>query len=180
MGDLLTVWTIRVSAALYLATVLILLRRTRTVSQLDAARWLWTLGFILYVEHIVCAFEFVHHWNHAVAYAETARQTAQTVGVEWGGGIYINYLFGLVWGADVLWWWLRPASHARRPLWASAAVHGFLVFIMFNACVVFAPRPMLWWGLAGTGVLLLAVGRSLTRPAATFAVTNGPPTPNRI
>ena len=44
-----------------------------------------------------------------------ARQTAEATGQALGGGLYVNYAFALVWGADVAWWWLGPRSYLARP-----------------------------------------------------------------
>lgn len=153
-----TLWTIRISVACYLASMLLRIRHPRSLEANNWARTFWTLGFVMYLEHLLCAFEFVHHWNHAAAYEETARRTLKTVGVAFGGGVYVNYIFGVIWGLDVEWWWRNRAGYESRSMRVSAAIHTFLAFIMFNACVVFAPQPMLWWGLAGTGALLLALG----------------------
>src|SRR5262245_23179114 len=72
------------------------------------ARWLWTLGCAAYLGHVLAAFHFYHHWSHAAASRETARQTTETIGITWAGGIYFNYLFTALWLADVVWWWANP------------------------------------------------------------------------
>ena len=72
------------------------------------------LGCAFFVAHVVCAFSFYHHWSHAAAYLETARQTGEMTGFRWGGGIFLNYLIAAAWAADVLWWWLAPENFARR------------------------------------------------------------------
>jgi hypothetical protein len=115
-------------------------------------RWLWTLACGLLVIHVVCAFQFQHHWSHAAAYAHTARQTAEYVGLEWGGGLYFNYLLLLVWTGDVAWWWIGPQSYRKRPAFIAWFVNGFLTFMVFNAAVVFAEGPLRWLAL---GVMLI-------------------------
>ncbi len=153
-GDLLTRWTIRVAMALYVASL-----ATRTF----APRWsriAWTAGCGVYLLHVACAFEYYHHWSHAEAYAFTAEQTAAVVGLDWGGGLYVNYAFTLVWLADVCWWW----TDLSRPRWIGWAVQAFMGFIAFNATVVFATGFSRWFGIAAC-VLLIAVvvGRSMLR-----------------
>src|SRR5438876_3113025 len=66
------------------------------------SRWLSSVGCAAFGVHVACAFQFYHNWSHAAAYAETARQTAEFTGWKWGGGIYINYLFALVWLGEVV------------------------------------------------------------------------------
>jgi hypothetical protein len=151
-GELLTLWTIRLSLAAYFLALAELLfsghqRRERL--------W-WTIGCLACLVHIALAMHFYHHWSHAAAYAETARQTRETIGLDWGGGIYFNYLFALVWLADVCWWWLWPGVRARRSLWISALLHGYLAFIFFNATVVFEDGPTRWMTLAVCGGLAIA------------------------
>ncbi len=121
-----------------------------TVNRL--ARWLWTTAGTLLWVHVACAFHFQHHWSHAGAYAHTARQTAEFVGLEWGGGLYFNYLLLIVWTGDILWWWVGPVSHRNRPRIAGWIVGGFVAFMAFNATVVFGAGPLRWLAL---GLLLI-------------------------
>jgi hypothetical protein len=109
--------------------------------------------------HVVCAFEYYHHWSHAVAYSSTARQTAETVGLDWGGGLYANYAFTVVWVGDVVWWWVGVESYQTRERWIESTVQGFLGFIAFNATVVFATGFSRWLGVAGC-LLLAAIAIS--------------------
>ena len=104
VGELLTRWTIRIAVALYVASL---------ASRIFSPRWsrlAWTAGCALYLLHVACAFEYYHHWSHTEAYDSTAKQTAETVGLDWGGGLYANYAFTLVWLADVVWWWAGSES----------------------------------------------------------------------
>ena len=83
-----------------------------------------------------------------------------------GGGLYVNYVFTLVWIGDVLWWWaeawrnpqpLSPrAATIRR--WTKGAIHAFLGFIAFNATVVFATGFSRWFGIAACVLLALVAG----------------------
>jgi hypothetical protein len=108
----------------------------------NRARTAWTLGCAFFLIHVISAFSFFHHWSHAEASRETARQTAALTGWHWGGGIYFNYVFAAAWLGDVLWWWLAPQSFARRPTWLSATWHGFFFFMVFNGAIVFGHGPV--------------------------------------
>src|SRR5689334_14734844 len=80
-GELWTRWTVRLAVALY---VLSLMLRGLAHGRRDALIWsrnCWTAGCWAYLLHVVCAFEFYHHWSHADAYEFTAEQTAEVVGV---------------------------------------------------------------------------------------------------
>ncbi len=118
------------------------------------ARPAWTAGCLLYLAHVYGAFEFFHDWSHRVAYAETARQTAELFDFDWGGGLYFNYLFTAMWVVDVVWWWIGPSHYENRPRWMTAFVHAFLAFMFFNGAVVFATGFSRWVGAAATPLLL--------------------------
>ena len=147
-GELLTRLTVWLALCGYaLGAALLLLARGRA-DLLNRARRAWTFGCAFFLAHVVCAFGFFHGWSHAAAYRETARQTAEVTGLHWGGGLFLNYLFALAWIADTMWWWLAPASFARRPVWLTAAWQGFLFFMVFNGTVVFGKGPVRWFGAA--------------------------------
>lgn len=118
------------------------------------ARLLWTVACGFYLVHVGAAFEFYHGWSHAAAYQHTAVQTAQVTGWSWGGGLYFNYLFTIIWMADVLWWWRGLALYRKRPLWITATIHWLFAFMFFNATVIFASGWVRWFGVAATLVLI--------------------------
>src|SRR5262249_45431654 len=98
------------------------------------ARLGWTLGLAMLLLHILLAFWLAHGWSHDAA----VRHTREVGGDGWG--IVVNYVFVAMWLADVVWWWINPASYASRPRWLGGLVHGFLVFVTFNATVIFGLR----------------------------------------
>jgi hypothetical protein len=152
LGEGLTRWTIRAALALYVLTLAVLLT-DRAGQRGSLARLSWTAACVAYWAHVGCAFEFFHDWSHAAAYRETARQTQELFGWDWGGGLYFNYAFTLLWTADMLWWWLAPGSRRNRPHWMSAALHLFLGFIAFNATVVFESGALRWLALVTCAAL---------------------------
>ena len=133
----MTRWTVRGAVSLYLLALVVRYCAAGSPDWLRTARWFWTAGYVALLIHVFCAFQFFHHWSHAAAYAATARQTEQVVGLNWGGGLYVNYAFMAVWGADVVWWWLNPRSYERRHAAIEWTVQLFLAFIIVNATVVF-------------------------------------------
>ena len=108
-GEWLTRWTVRIALSLYVLTAALRLadRERRT------ARLAWTLGCALFLAHVAFAFHFFHNWSHGHAYAETARQTRELFGLDWGGGLYLNYVFTLAWAADAGYWWWRGLDAVR-------------------------------------------------------------------
>ncbi len=115
----------------------------------------WPLGAALLLVHILVAFATRHDWSHDAAVAETARQTEETFGVRWGGGVWINY-------ALTLWWWLDAfrISILRRPPnqpWVGEWIRRVLfLFLWFNAAVVFAQGPSRIVGAVACGAVALS------------------------
>src|SRR5689334_15347591 len=101
------------------------------------ARWAWTIGCFAIVLHLVCAYHFYHGWSQPSAYLETARQTREVTGADWGGGLYINYAFIAAWIVDVCWWWRGLEVYRQRSLLVVVVWHSVFLFIVFNATVVF-------------------------------------------
>ena len=118
------------------------------------AKLIWTTSGLLLFLHVGFALHFVHHWNQASVYVETARQTVEVFSVNWGGGMYVNYALLSLWLLDILWWWIAPDAYRRRPRWLTLVWQGFLLFIFFNATVVFVSGFLRWLGLFGTVALL--------------------------
>lgn len=135
-------WSVRIACVLYVLAIGAKLR-----GRLPAFRLLWRLGLGLYLVHVATAFAFHHGWSHDAAYRETARQTALLFGADWGGGIYFNYLFTIVWGLDAVWRW------SERKGWASTAIHAFMAFMFLNATVVFGTGWIRWLGVTATFAL---------------------------
>ena len=135
-GEFLTRWTIRLALACYVfCLAATILRPGAAGSRInDAVRIIWTLGCGLFIAHVVAAFGYYHHFSHAAAYDETARQTQEQIGFAFGGGIYFSYMFLVFWVMDVAWRWLTPDT---RPAWLDWPLHAYMFFIAFNGAVVF-------------------------------------------
>ncbi len=154
-GEAITLWTIRLSLALYAATLAGQLTIVPPSSRV--LRGLWTAGCVLLVAHIAAAFHYYHAWDHADAVESTARQTQQAIGRSFGGGIYFNYVFAGVWLGEVALWWLAPTAFERRPRWLAWAVQGFMAFMVFNAVIVFEEGATRWCGVV-VALVLVALG----------------------
>jgi hypothetical protein len=162
IGDDRIRFTIHLALVCYGLAIAILLTVPATENgrshtpRMQLARWLWSLAVITYLIHVALAFHYYHHWSHTDAFERTDRLTG------FGPGIYISYLFTVVWTFDALFWWVAPVRYARRSPWIGGILHAFLAFIIFNGAVTFAHGMMRWSALAGFGVLgLLALQRFL-------------------
>ena len=110
--------------------------------------------------HLIAAFHLAHNWSHSHAVADTAQQTKERLGWEFGQGVYFNYLFVAVWLADAAWWWIAPTPYERRHQWLSSMVHGYLLFIVINACIVFESGVTRWAALLAFAMLLARMARN--------------------
>ena len=151
LGELATLWTVRLALAGYFVGGALRAKCPAGRGSQRIARTAWTLGCLFYLAHVACAFHFYHGWSHAAAYRHTAEQTAAVIGWSWGGGLYFNYVFTAVWLADAVASWWR--DDRAKPGWLEAAAQGFMWFIVFNATVVFGHGAIRWLGLAGCGLL---------------------------
>ena len=153
-GELATRVTAWIALAGWTAAVA-LLKNAGAEKAGKKARIFWTLGLTAFSAHIFFAFHWVHHWSHSAALKDTARQTAAVTGLDWGGGLWLNYLFALLWTVDCVWWWASPKSHLTRPKWMAATFHSFFAFMWFNALVVFGTWPARLLGIASMMSILM-------------------------
>lgn len=155
-GPELTHWTIRLALICLVGCLAGRLRWGDSPRWFAWSRIIWTAGCLLFLAHVACAFQFHHEWSHTKAFQSTAEQTGELLGVRFGEGIYFSYLFTLLWVADVVWQWTRPASYRQRPVWLTFGLLGFLTFIAFNGAVIFEDGITRWVGVPVTLALLLA------------------------
>ena len=162
LDDDLTRYTVRLALVYYAAavTLMLLLEAPEWLAAAGRGRltrWCWTLAWLTYLVHLFMAFHHVHHWSHGAAVNHTQEVSG------FGLGIWFSHLFTLVWTADVLFWWLRPARYATRSPWVDWTVHGFMAFIVFNATVVFETGFIRWAGIALFTELVLVLLHRLRR-----------------
>jgi hypothetical protein len=155
-GDALTRNSIRLALAFYALALLVM-------PWLDEAGWAartprgafarlcWVLALVTYLLHVALAFHYFHHWSHAEAVAHVQERSG------FGPGIAFSHLVSLLWSADAAWWALAPNSYARRPGWVGAVLHGYLLFMTFNATVVYESGAIRWAALALFAALAVSV-----------------------
>jgi hypothetical protein len=106
-GELLTRATVWACVACYASGAAVFALSGGSRRRDSWARLAWTAACLLLVVHAALAFHFYHGWSHAAAYRDTARQTSEVFGYDWGGGLYVNYLLIAAWALDVGYWWRR-------------------------------------------------------------------------
>jgi hypothetical protein len=138
-------------------------RRISARSPSHLVTWANALGLTLCLVHIVLAMGSVHHWSQVAAVSATADQTAVVYGLRWGGGVYLNYLFILVWAIDA--WLARSRPHrlfdAPAVRWP---IRAFYANEIFNAAVVFARGSVRVFGVVLVAALLLAWRKTPLQP----------------
>ena len=147
-------WTVRIALVCYFAGIVQLLVATVSSPVSRMYRWIWTIGCAFFWLHVAAAFHFVHHWSHAAAFEHIAKQSSEVVGFAFGGGIYFNHAFMVVWLIDAAWQWISPQTWRTRPLAITALIHGYLAFIVVNATVVFKTGALRWVGLICCGIVV--------------------------
>jgi len=173
-GEFLTRTTIWITIAAYTFGCVSFALTGRKFRWDAAARVAWTIGCASLISHMIFAFQFYHGWSHESAYRDTARQTEEVVGLNWGGGLFINYVLLIAWVVDITWWWLSGLDSYRSRPWPLVAVwHGFIVFIIFNATVVFADGIVRWVGLCICATLCFAWFKVATQWSTRTQVTLG-------
>ncbi len=112
--------------------------KLRNSVRAEPARTLYTAALAFAIVHVLVAFDLVYAWSQDAAIEATARQTAEVVGIRWGGGIFVNYLFLALWGADVWHWWVSPGPHEQRSTRLEGLRLVFFLFMFINGAIIFA------------------------------------------
>jgi hypothetical protein len=134
------------------------------------ARVAWSIGCLAYLVHVALAFEIHHDWSHGAAFQSTLERTESTTGFRTGFGLYLNYLFTLVWITDAVYWWLAGVTSYRdRPAWINLTLHGFFLFMIFNGAIVFTNGPARWLGIAVVSTAMLALWKIRTDADSSIA-----------
>ncbi|MEO1367922.1 MAG: hypothetical protein AAFX50_12170 [Acidobacteriota bacterium] len=119
-----------------------------------SARTIYSWGLAFFLAHVALAFHVYYGWSHREAYVQTAQETFEVTGRRSGVGLYLNYLFTVLWCLDVADWRRRGvAGFRRRPPWIDVALHGFFLFMAFNATVVFEEGAVRWAGACAAAAL---------------------------
>lgn len=143
LEESLIVWTARLMVLCYLLRCWLDWRiqpdekREQTRNQ---CRRLWTCGLLLYLSHVVAAFLFIHNMSHQQAYQHTAERTTQVVGLNWGGGIYVNHLFLIFWLVDTILWWSQGVDYPYQSKLYYLCLQTIFAFMFVNATVIFGPQ----------------------------------------
>ena len=130
--------------------------RSRPASARRSPGWPWLIsaaGAVFLAIHIALAMSLVHNWSRASVTAVTAAQTEAIYGLNWGGGVFVNYVFLAVWIAELTAWRLAPAKYAMRARGITWTIRAFFFVVIANGAIVFAAG---WRKALGT-VLVLAL-----------------------
>lgn len=168
MGHAITHWTVRIALIAMTLGALILVSKRPSKGRNRLFRWVWTIGCVAFICHVIAAFHFYHHWSHTEAFQVTAERTYQMLGFSFGHGIYFSYVFTVLWFADVLLLWVNELAYWGAFRSRGIAL-GYLGFIAFNGAVVFEAgitRPL---GIVAVFLLLTVFFLSKRRSAEKVA-----------
>jgi hypothetical protein len=112
------------------------------------ARALFTGGALALLVHSALAFHFRYGWSHGAAVLDTARQTEAVTGLGFGGGLFVNEVFLLLWSLEAAWWWRHPVRYRSRGRAIAWAVRAFFLMMFVSGAVVFARGPVRLAGVA--------------------------------
>jgi len=115
---------------------------------------IWFLGSLLALGHSIGSLLTFHHGSQADAVASTAEQTRELLGFAFGAGLYVNYVFVLVWIIDASFRMIAPGRYERLPAFYYQCVNCFLIFIAFNGAIVFKAGIVRWIGCGCCALLV--------------------------
>ena len=159
-----SLWAVRDAMVIMVAVLAAELRGATATNRMIA--WLWLSGALFALAHSVGSLMTFHHGSQAAALESTAVQTEQLLGFRFGAGLYVNYLFVVVWLADAAFRLIAPSRYALLPTWYRSLVIGFLVFIAINGAIVFKSG---WIRMVGIGcVCMLGMLKLVQRTGTSF------------
>ena len=173
LEHLLIAWSIRLSMLLFVLVLASRIVSPGAVLDNTLTRGLWTLGFVLFVVHVLASFHFAHQWSHGSAYQATAKQTLELLGFEVGMGVYFNYLFLAVWTLDVVNAWTHFADGRKTVQWLLRIGLIYMIFIAFNGIVVFKSGWLRAVGLVASALLFAVFVNKRAKIKAAEQVENG-------
>ena len=115
-------------------------------------RWPLTaywVGAVLALAHTLAAFRWHYDWSHTQAVTATAKQTTEVFGLNWGGGVWVNYAFLVAWLVDAGWRTGRPRRYVAVST-GTWVLRGFYFIIIANGAITFVAWPM---NLVGAGLV---------------------------
>ena len=134
-------------------------------------RFLWSAGCLFFLVHVAGAFDVFHGWSHDSAYKQTMQDTMNLTGVRTGVGIYLNYIFTLLWLIDMIWWWVvGDERYRKRHKVVFGVIHFYFLFMIFNGAYVFVDDGWLRWmglglSIGGFVAFIRILSRKPARPA---------------
>jgi len=151
LAETASLWAIRISMILMVIVLGAELRGAKSTGIVIAQ--LWCLGALFALAHSVGAMLTFHHGSQEAALESTARQTELLLGMRIGTGLYVNYLFVIVWLADAALRLLVQNRYSKFPISYRYWVLGFLIFIAINGAIVFQSGSTRYVGIACLAIL---------------------------
>lgn len=163
MFDSWTSGTATLAFVLYVVSFVVLLGsqgRWRPALAFEAAAWL------ILVVHVMFAFHEHHGWSHAAAEQHVANETAQTIGLRWGGGIYFNHAMLLLWAVSMGRRGVQRSTLAKGPNRFHQLINVYVLLMWISATIVFGSTAFRILGITGLVLISGAYCLRKRRPKA--------------
>jgi hypothetical protein len=151
-GQRVSLWCIRCSILFLVVAFGRQLTGRPKTERLNATIWL--IGALFAAAHSLGSLATFHHFSQAEAFESTAQQTQDLLGFRFGAGLYVNYVFVVVWLFDALFRMFQRDRYQQLPTWYHYSVEGFLAFIAINGTIVFKSGWLRWTAIACIAVLI--------------------------
>lgn len=99
-------------------------------------RFCWATGAVTFLVHVGMAFHFAHDWSHSSAFQHVEASSG------FGPGLFLSYLFAIVWTVDAIWLVAASGSYHRRSSTLNWGIQAFLTFLFFQATVLYGFWPL--------------------------------------
>ena len=152
-ADLAVRGTAWLAMAGYFLGAFLILQTHGARPRFPATLWVWAIGCDFYFWHVIAAFHFAHDWSHAAAVQSVNERALDFTGQSAPYGIWFNYVFLAAWIIDAAWLWSDEESYLRRRRALNWGLHGFLLFMVINGAIVFAPDYVRWPSIVALAVL---------------------------
>jgi hypothetical protein len=133
-----------------------------TINNSESARYLWLIGSVTFLIHVLIAFDEVHGWSHTKAVLHVEEVSG------FGKGIIFSYLFCLLWLGDALVGMFWPRAYLTRSVRIRWATHLFLAFIVVNGTIVYESGPIRWFSLACFALVVLQLVKKYRQKSKIF------------
>lgn len=117
--------------------------------------WCWLIGSTAMWVHILGSYVVVHDWSHAAAIEATADESQRVTGIRAGWGVYVNFVFAILWST----YSVMLVRRRHVPPRVDPLVFWFLAAMVSMSTIVFEQGWIRWIGIAAISTLVYLAAR---------------------